>query len=112
MKKICAGLLMLCLLAVASVVFSADKDTSCVCNMKGPAPIKEPMRGFYWQTPECQKFYDETVTLRKQLHDREFDYFEAARNPKTLGGELEKIESDLQDLNKKIYSQAPIGCWW
>jgi hypothetical protein len=111
MKKIFAGLLILCFLAIASYV-SADSDKSCVCTNQ-PAAMKEPvMRGFYWQTAECQKFYDETRDLRKQLHDMEFEYFEASRNPKTLGGSLQKIESDLQELNKKINAQAPIGCWW
>jgi hypothetical protein len=63
-------------------------------------------------SPECNKFYDETKPLRKKLHDNEFEYLEAARNPKTTGAELSKIEGDIIDLQNQIYLKAPLGCRW
>ncbi len=68
-------------------------------------------RGYQGQSPECQKFYDETAGLRKELHNKEFEYFEAARNPKTTGEALMKIEKEVRELQEKIYAKGPIGCW-
>ena len=69
-------------------------------------------QGYDWQSPECQKFHDDTVQLRKQLHEKRFDYFEASRNPKTTGKDLSKIENEIKDLQDKLYLKAPVGCRW
>jgi hypothetical protein len=68
--------------------------------------------GYYTYSPDCQKFYDETAAPRKELHDKRFEYFEAVRNPKTTGEAAEKLEKEIQELQKKIYSTAPLGCRW
>jgi hypothetical protein len=68
-------------------------------------------RGYQGQSPECQKFYDETAGLRKELHNKKFEYFEAARNPKTTGEALMKIGKEVRELQEKIYAKGPIGCW-
>jgi hypothetical protein len=68
-------------------------------------------RGYQGQSPECQKFYDETAGVRKELHNKEFEYFEAARNPKTTGEALMKIEKEVREFQEKIYAKGPIGCW-
>jgi hypothetical protein len=68
-------------------------------------------RGSQSQSPECQKFFDETAGLRKELHTKRFEYFEAARNPKTTGEALTKIEKEVRELQEKIYAKGPIGCW-
>jgi mono/diheme cytochrome c family protein len=68
--------------------------------------------GNYMYSPECQKFYDETASLRKELHDKRFEYFEAMRNPKTTGEAAEKLAEGIRDLQKKIFSLAPLGCRW
>jgi hypothetical protein len=68
-------------------------------------------RGYQSQSPECQKFYDETAGLRKELNNKRFEYFEAARNPKTTGEALAKTEKEVRDLQDKIYAKGPIGCW-
>jgi hypothetical protein len=68
-------------------------------------------RGYQSQSPECQKFFDETAGLRKDLHNKRFEYFEAARNPKTTGEALAKIEKEVRELQEKIYAKGPIGCW-
>jgi hypothetical protein len=68
--------------------------------------------GFYGLSGECQKFYDDTVKLRKELHDKRFEYFEAVRNPKTTVGNLTDLQEEMKELQEKIYSKAPLGCQW
>lgn len=79
----------------------------------GPGMMGQGMmgRGYQSQSPECQKFYDETSGLRKELHNKRFEYFEAARNPKTTGEALMEIEKEVRELQEKIYAKGPIGCW-
>ncbi len=61
---------------------------------------------------ECQKFYDETQTLRKELHNKRFEYFEMMRNPKATGEDASKLEKEMNELQEKIYAKAPLGCMW
>jgi mono/diheme cytochrome c family protein len=68
--------------------------------------------GYYTYSPECQKFYDDTASMRKELHDKRFEYFEAIRNPKTTGEAAEKMEKEIRELQEKIFSAAPLGCRW
>ncbi len=68
--------------------------------------------GYYTYSPECQKFYDETAALRRELNNKRFEYFEAIRNPKTTGDVAEKIEKEIRELEEKIYARAPLGCRW
>jgi mono/diheme cytochrome c family protein len=69
--------------------------------------------GYYGYSPECQKFYDETLDLRKELNNKRFEYFEALRNPKTTGEDVAKLEREMNGLQNKIYSKAPFECrWW
>lgn len=55
------------------------------------------------------KFLDETADLRKELHDKRFEYFEASRNSETDPGRLAKLEKELYDIQSKIREQAPRG---
>jgi hypothetical protein len=55
------------------------------------------------------KFMDETAGLRKELHDKKFEYFEASRNPETDPGRLTKLENELAELQTKIREKAPRG---
>lgn len=66
----------------------------------------------YIQSAECQKFYDDTAQLRKQLHDKRFEYFETVRNPKTTMGTVAELQEEMRELQEKIYSKAPLGCPW
>lgn len=54
-----------------------------------------------------QEFLDKTADLRKTLHEKKFEYREAARNPETTNKELLKIEKDIFDIQTKIREQAP-----
>ncbi|MFA7348208.1 MAG: hypothetical protein WCZ86_10635 [Desulfurivibrionaceae bacterium] len=58
-------------------------------------------------SPEAQeKFLDATKELRKKLNDKQFDYAEAARNPKTDKKELVKKRRELWDVQQKIHEKA------
>jgi mono/diheme cytochrome c family protein len=69
-------------------------------------------QGSYIQSAECQKFYDDTAQLRKQLHDKRFEYFETVRNPKTTMATVGELQKEIRELQDKIYSKAPLGCPW
>jgi hypothetical protein len=69
-----------------------------------------PRRG-YIQSKECQKFLDDTAKLRKELHDKRFEYSEAIRNSKTSPETITGLEKEIGQLQENIYSKAPQGCW-
>ena len=60
-----------------------------------------------WTREQNQKFLDDTVELRKEMHDKRFEYREALRNPKTTRQQLSKMEKEMIDLRDKIYDKAP-----
>lgn len=64
----------------------------------------------YGPSEECQKYFDETAALRKDLHNKRFEYFEALRNPKTKPEEANKFEKEIWALQQEIYSKAPLAC--
>jgi hypothetical protein len=78
-------------------------------NGMGPGIIG---RGYYDYSPECQQFYDETRSLRKELVEKRFEYSEVLRNPKAVGATAAKLEQEIKELRDKIYAQAPLGCNW
>jgi len=80
-------------------------------GMMGGYGMGPGMMGGY-QSEECQKFLDDTAKLRKELHNKRFEYFEAYRNPKTTQETLLKLDKEIYDLQNKIYSAAPLGCRW
>ncbi len=79
-----------------------------------------PMMG--WSgAGDNQKFLDETADIRKELHEKKFEYFEALRDPETSAKTITKLEKDLRDLQEKLYAKAPgpaygrfggFGCNW
>jgi hypothetical protein len=34
------------------------------------------------------------------------------RNPKTTPKTITNLEKEIRELQDKIYSEAPQGCWW
>lgn len=54
-----------------------------------------------------QKFLNETRDLRKQLHEKRFEYFEALRNPETPPETITKLEKEITELQQKIFEKAP-----
>jgi len=67
--------------------------------------------GYYNQSEECQKFLDETSSLRKELHDKRFEYMEALRNPKTTEETDAKLRKEIDELQGKIAQKTPLGCY-
>jgi len=53
-----------------------------------------------------QKFLNETADLRKELHNKRFEYFEALRNSKTKTETVTELEKEIQELQGKIYEKA------
>ena len=54
-----------------------------------------------------QEFFEETADLRKELHSKKFEYFEALRNPKTDDDTIAKLEKEIGDIQDKIHEKAP-----
>ena len=64
--------------------------------------------GYRGNDPEVyQKYLDDTVGLRKKLHNKMFEYREALRDPDTTRKSLLKIEKEMMDLKWKIYEKEP-----
>lgn len=64
------------------------------------------------QNEACQKFLNETAELRRDLHNKRYEYFEALRDPKTTSESMAKKEKEIRDIQEKIYAKNPQGCWW
>jgi TolA-binding protein len=58
----------------------------------------------HMQNVENQKFMDDTVSLRKQMHSLRFDYMEAHRNPATSKEDLNALQQQMSELHGKISS--------
>jgi hypothetical protein len=56
---------------------------------------------------ENQKFLDETVDVRKELHEKRFEYAEMTRDPNTTMGTIRALEKEIYDLERKINEKAP-----
>ena len=54
-----------------------------------------------------QKFLDETRDLRRDLHNKRFEYMELTRNPDTSSDALEKLEKEIFGLEDRIQEKAP-----
>jgi hypothetical protein len=54
-----------------------------------------------------QKFLDETADLRKELHNKKFEYFEAVRNSETDSSTITKLEKEIREIQEKISEKAP-----
>ncbi|MFZ5774971.1 MAG: periplasmic heavy metal sensor [Thermodesulfobacteriota bacterium] len=67
--------------------------------MMGPAMLND------LSAEDQQKFLDATKELRKKLHDKHFEYGEAARAPKANKDDLLKKRKELWDLQQKIHEK-------
>lgn len=54
-----------------------------------------------------QKFLDETADLRKELHEKRFEYMEAGRDAGTTNDTTAKLEKEIYGLQEKIREKAP-----
>lgn len=117
MKKVFVGLTVITLIAIGAIAYAqapgwhgGTQGTPCYGyghHMKGVG-YGGPMTG--WRgAGHDQKFLDETLGLRKELHEKRFDYFEALRNPKTDPETITKLEKEIGELRDKLHAKAPRG---
>ena len=74
--------------------------------MHGMGMMGQGMMG-YCNKEEFNKFLDETIDSRKELHNKRFEYSEALRNPKTKPETITNYENEIHELQKKIYEKSP-----
>ncbi len=59
-----------------------------------------------WNSKPHQKFLEDTVGIRKEINDKQFEYMEARRNPNTNREELSALEKDMIDIRTKLQEKA------
>ncbi|PKN45497.1 MAG: hypothetical protein CVU58_08450, partial [Deltaproteobacteria bacterium HGW-Deltaproteobacteria-16] len=75
-----------------------------MCGMMGSGMMAPGMGSL--SSEAQQKFLDATKELRKKLHDKQFEYGEAARNAKADKKDLLKKRKDIWELQQKIHGKA------
>lgn len=120
-KLLIIGLAIVSLLAIGAIAFAHGPGGWGGGHMMGPGygsgHMMGPGYGGHMMGPMMgggthgygydQKFLDETTELRKELHNKRFEYFEAVRNPKTTTETITKLEKEIAELEDKIYEEAP-----
>ncbi|MEW6052295.1 MAG: hypothetical protein AB1552_00705 [Nitrospirota bacterium] len=113
MKKLIAVLAGATLLIFAAVAYAHGpgwfgKDQ--VCPVYGEKlPMKGP--GYHGHGPGKrdmldQKFLDSTADLRRELHNKKFEFFEAQRNPDTPPDTIADLKDDIRQLRLQIREKA------
>lgn len=74
-------------------------------GMKGCGMMSSEMMGP--DDKERQKFLDETKDIRKKMHSKKFEYFEAIRKPDTSPDAILGLEKELYDLQWELYEKMP-----
>jgi hypothetical protein len=60
----------------------------------------------YGTEEEYRKHLDETVDLRRALHNKKFEISEALRNPETTRKTLLQLRKEMLEIKVKIYEKA------
>ena len=98
------------LLAVTVVVFAHGQETmgheGHMMKRGCDRHMTESMMGMCGHTGD-QKFLDETRELRKSLHEKRFEYFEAVRDQKTSQEHLKELEKEMLTLRESIAEKLP-----
>lgn len=125
MKKVFISFTVLAVLGMGGAVYANGPGVggtfpcagySSGYTMLGPG-YGGPMMG--WRGGYDQKYLDETADLRKDLNAKQFEYFEAIRNPKTTPETVAKLEKEIGELQGTLNTKAPQGtnrgynmpCW-
>jgi hypothetical protein len=130
MRKLITGLTVVTLLAVGALAYGHGFGFGGG-NMMGPgygghmmAPgygghmMGQGMAGYGFD----KKFLDETADLRRDLHEKRFEYSEALRDTDTTPKTIAKLEEEIRGLQEKIREKSPrtaygygrtggFGCW-
>jgi hypothetical protein len=119
MKTLLTAIVAVSILAIGAMAFAHGSGGWGGGHMMGPGyggHMMEQgygghMRGWtdkgYAPSQKDKKFFDETAALRKDLHDKRFEYFEAQRNPETKGETIAKLEKEIFALQDQIRKNAP-----
>ena len=70
------------------------------CGMMGHGMGSGMMRGY--DSSAYEKFMNDTKDLRKKLHDKKFEYFEAVRQPDITREDVSRIEKEMWEIKKNI----------
>ncbi len=113
MKKLLVALTLFSVITAGAMAYGhgmggwggCDMGPGYGCQMMGYGHMG-PMMGGYGYGYD-QKFLDETADLRKQLHEKRFEYFEALRDPKTTPQTVATIEKEIREIQEKIYEKSP-----
>ena len=118
MKKLIMVLAVVSIFAVAAAAFAHGPGAWAGGHMMGPG-YGSHMTGMgyghmgswmsqgYDSSQSDQKFLDETADVRKDLHNKRFEYFEAQRDPETTNETLARLEKEINELQEKIYENSP-----
>ena len=124
MKKFLIGLTVFTLLALGASVYAYGPGWfggGYTCQGNGYGSMIGPGHWRGWSGEDSQRFLDKTADLRKELHNKRFEYSEAVRNPKTSPETIAQLEKEIRDINEKIYADTPqrvngrpyrYGCMW
>ena len=105
MKKIIVGLIVVSFIAIGVLAYAHGPGLWGGKHMIGQGDGGRMMELNVYGYD--QKFLDETKELRKELHDKKFEYFEAARNPGTSVQVIAEIGKEVRELKQKIHEKAP-----
>lgn len=110
MKKLIIGLSIVTLLAFGAIAFAQGPGGWQGGHMMGPG-YGGHMGGWasqgYGTIQTDQKFLDETVEMRKELHNKKFEYLEATRNPDISREDLVRLEREIYELQGKVHEKSP-----
>ena len=115
MKKILAGIAVIAIIAAGAAAFAHGpgrwgghmRGPGYGVHMMGPG-YGGPMKGMSGPGYGAdQTFLNETADLRKELHNKKFEYFEASRDPKTTVETLSRLEKEIYDIKSRIHEKAP-----
>jgi hypothetical protein len=120
MKTLLVGITVVSILALGTFAFAHGTVSWGGGHMMGPGyggghmtdqgyggHMGGPTGPGYGTNQTDQKFLDETADLRKELHKKRFEYFEAQRNPDTTNKTMANLEKEITGLQEKIYENAP-----
>jgi len=106
MKKILAGIAVLLIVSAGALAFAHGPGRWGGHMMRpGYGGMFMNMNG--QENAPDQTFLNETADLRKELHNKKFEYVEAMRDPKTTVETLSELEKELYDIKSRIREKAP-----
>jgi hypothetical protein len=59
-----------------------------------------------WNSESHQKFLEDTVGLRKEMNNKQFEYMEARRNSNTTPEQFSALEKEVIDIRTKLQEKA------